>query len=124
MTHLAFVMLGAVIGATARYAMVGLLAATLPGAFPWGTLAVNLLGCLAGGLGFAVAENSGWAVGARVFFFVGILGSFTTFSSFGLETLRLFRGGETAEALAYVAASNLGGLALCGLGFWLGRNLT
>jgi CrcB protein len=123
MVHLAFVILGAAIGATARYLMIGWIAASVAGEFPWGTLAVNLSGCLIAGLGLALAECGGWSAGARIFFFVGILGSFTTFSSFGIETLRMIRGDALAEALAYVAASNLGGLIVCWAGFAVGRTL-
>lgn len=116
MNEILCVILGAALGAPARYLTVGWVSRAAPQAFPWGTLAVNLLGCLVIGAAWGLVERAPWAPAARAFFFVGILGSFTTFSSFGLETLQLFETGAWARALGYVAASNVGGFLLVWLG--------
>jgi CrcB protein len=89
-------------------------------AFPWGTLVVNVLGC------FALGALAGYEVrvGAmppalRMGLVVGFLGGFTTFSSFGLETVRLLHGGEAVRALVYVALSNVVGIGALALGLKL-----
>ncbi len=99
-------------GTVARYALQGVIQYRTGPAFPTGTLAVNLVGCfLLGG----VAEFSlnhlwvppDWRPGITVGFF----GAFTTFSSFGWETVRMLEDGEWGRALAYVSVSLLGGVA-------------
>jgi len=98
------VFLGGGIGAALRYGANQLALALLgPGGFPFGTLAVNFIGSIA--IGFAAAwlpEGQG-----RLFVATGLLGGFTTFSAFSLETVALWQRGEAAGALAYVAASVL-----------------
>lgn len=85
--------------------------------FPAGTLAVNLLGCLAIGLVAALVEERGALdPAARVFLLVGVLGGFTTFSTFGYETVALVRDGNLLLAGGNVAASLAAGLA----GVWAG----
>jgi CrcB protein len=78
-----------------------------PGRFPYATLAVNVLGCLL--IGFA-AEWCADREPARALFVVGILGGFTTFSSFGLDTVRLLSAGEVGKAVAYVLLTVAAGL--------------
>ncbi|GAB4269166.1 MAG: fluoride efflux transporter CrcB [Deferrisomatales bacterium] len=116
-----YVILGAACGASGRYLVAGWMSRAVPSAFPWGTLTVNLLGCLVIGLSWGVAERALWAPAFRTFLFIGVLGSFTTFSSFGLETLQLLRDGELARAVSYVLGSNLGGLAAVWLGLMAAR---
>jgi CrcB protein len=87
--------------------------------FPWGTLLVNVTGSFAIGLLAALATADGRAVvvgDARAFLVVGLLGGFTTFSAFSVETLRLAQAGEWGSAGANVAASVL----LCLLAVWIG----
>jgi CrcB protein len=85
--------------------------------FPYGTLAVNVLGCLVMGLLYVwLIERSGAGPTWRAGLLVGLLGGFTTFSSFSIETVNLFEGGEPARAALNVALS----VALCLLGTWLG----
>ncbi len=114
--------LGGAIGAAARFGVVSAWRAWSPdrpgeAAFPWGTLAVNLLGCAAIGLLAAClpayAERPAW----RVFWLVGVLGGFTTFSSFAHEVHELLAFGRAGAAVAYVAGSLLGGLALAWVGW-------
>jgi CrcB protein len=113
------VIFGATIGASARYILGGFIASRVRGGYPWGTLTINLTGCLLIGLLWGLSERSGWSPVLRSFVFIGILGSYTTFSSFGLETLQLLREGQTGACLAYLLASNIGGVALV----WLGLSL-
>lgn len=104
LTHGLLVGTGGFLGAVARYAVSGAVHRfTGFPAFPYGTLVVNLAGCAAIGL------LAGWVetrqvLGpeARLFLFIGVLGSFTTFSTFGYETLALLRDGATIRAAANV----------------------
>jgi CrcB protein len=114
-----WIAIGGALGSVARYACAELAARTWGEAFPWGTLAVNVIGSLVIGAFAALAGPGGrWPVApeARLFVMVGICGGFTTFSSFSLQTLNLFRSGETGLALGNVAAS----VGLCLLGVWAG----
>lgn len=85
--------------------------------WPWGTLAVNLLGCLLIGLLAGLAQRNGWGHPAcRLFMLTGVLGGFTTFSAFGLETTALLIQRQWLPALAYTSASLLLGLAAVAAG--------
>ncbi len=112
---------GGALGALLRYAVARGIIALLGSAFPWGTLAANLAGCLFIGALWAWSEETAFSAEARAFVFVGVLGAFTTFSTFGLESVALLRGGEIGLGLAYVVASNAGGLLLVYLGAVLAR---
>ena len=118
---LIFVALGGALGSVFRY----LLSAWTQSAsksvdFPYGTLTVNLMGCFVIGFLAQLAEARGvFTSQSRAFVFIGILGGFTTFSSFGNETINLLRDGETWNALANVGANVIFGLILV----WLGRTL-
>ncbi len=90
--------------------------------FPWGTLVVNLAGSFIIGLLAGFNEGGILSMNLRLFLFVGILGGFTTFSAFSLETLNLIRSGEIRYALINVAASNIFGLVLAFSGFFIGRH--
>ena len=86
--------------------------------FPFGTLAVNLCGCLVIGFLSQLAETRGvFSAEARTLIFIGVLGGFTTFSAFGNETINLWRDGESALATANIAAH----LVLCFGAVWLSR---
>jgi CrcB protein len=118
MTYL-WVALGGALGSVARYAVSIGAARWLGAAFPWGTLIVNAAGSFAIGLLAALVTADGRpALGndARAFVMIGILGGFTTFSSFSLETLNLARAGALGAAAANVGLS----LVLCLGGVWLG----
>ncbi len=109
---------GGFIGTACRYLLGGWVHAAVPFAtFPYGTLAVNVSGCFLIGLfGGLVEARQVLGPDARVFLLIGVLGGFTTFSSFAYETLALARDGETLRGLANVAVQ-----VVCGLGAaWLG----
>jgi len=120
-TKILLVGCGGFVGAVGRYLLSSLVREkTLQSVFPFSTLAVNVVGCFAIGLLLGLAEERGFfgtkEAQARLFLVTGILGSFTTFSTFAWDGLGLFRGGEAGVVVLYVAAS-------VGLGFaavWLG----
>lgn len=105
--------LGGCLGSIARYKLGGLiLHHTTDWRFPLGTFVVNVLGCLVAGLVAGLVERQDlFSADTRIFLFAGVLGGFTTFSAFGVDTVFLLRRGETALALVYVAASVACGLA-------------
>lgn len=116
------VAVGGALGSTARFAVGQSARALYPG-WPWGTWTVNVLGSLAIGVlmaWFLARPAPDWV---RIGLMTGVLGGFTTFSAFSLDTLELLRTAGVASALAYVAASLVFGLAACALGLWLGRLL-
>lgn len=127
----AIVFVGGGLGAACRY-LVAVLAFRVAGpGFPWGTLGVNLAGCLAIGViagltahrhaeGVSVAPFAGMDHAARALLVTGFLGGFTTFSSFGIETVDLLRLQQPGKAAAYVLLSVLIGLALAWGGWRLG----
>ncbi|HEY8186930.1 MAG TPA: fluoride efflux transporter CrcB [Pyrinomonadaceae bacterium] len=92
--------------------------------FPTGTLVVNLIGCFVGGLLFYVMfERYLVNPTVRTVVLIGLLGGFTTFSSFGLQTFTLLRDGEMGLALFNIALSNIGGLLMVWAGYSLARIL-
>jgi len=104
-----FAALGGALGALARWAIAEALPHS-PGAWPWSTLLVNLVGCLALGALLAVllARYPHWPW-LRPFLAVGVLGGFTTYSTFAMDVVRLTGSGHPVLAVAYVLASVLGG---------------
>lgn len=121
MQQLLAVMVGGVIGATLRF-FVAMLATHLGGeSFPWGTLTVNLIGSFMIGFLWALLAESSLDPAWRAFIFVGLLGSFTTFSSFTLDGLKLLELNKVSLALLYIGGSNLLGLLLVYLGVVAGR---
>jgi CrcB protein len=116
------VALGGAIGSALRYLVTVGTARAVGTGFPLGTLLVNLLGCLIAGLIFGLAqERAAFSPIVRVLLLTGFVGGFTTFSTFAVETVTLFRDGSWALALANFAANNLAGGALALAGIYLGR---
>lgn len=118
------VMVGGAIGAGARHLVGQVMLARLGPGFPWWTLSINIAGSLLMGLLIGWLARSGGSDTTRLFLGVGILGGFTTFSSFSLEFWVLFERGQTMQALAYVLASVLIGIAACGAGMLTMRQLS
>ncbi len=117
MTPVISVALGGALGAVGRY-LVGLIVA-----FPLGTLAVNVVGSFAIGIVWVVLAARGlqhWLP----FVMTGLLGGFTTFSAFSLDTLRLVEAGRMTAAGSYVLASVVLSLLGCALGLWLAKGMT
>lgn len=122
---LLLVLAGGALGSGARYLVATGLAARFGQAFPWGTLAVNIAGSFLIGAIATLADEAG-SIGpnGRVFLIVGVLGGFTTFSSFSLETLRLAEDQELGRAALNVAGSLALGFGAALLGIAVGRALT
>ena len=117
------VMIGGALGAGARHLLGGAVLARLGPGFPWGTLSINIVGSLLMGLLIGwLARSSGSEV-ARLFFGVGVLGGFTTFSAFSLDFWTLFERGQGAQAFAYVFASMVAAIIACGVGLWIMRQV-
>ena len=117
------VMVGGAIGAGARHLVGQILLARLGPGFPWWTLSVNIAGSLMMGLLIGWLARGGGSDTTRLFLGVGILGGFTTFSSFSLEFWTLFERGQVTQAAAYVLLSVIVGIAVCGLGMLAMRQL-
>jgi fluoride exporter len=112
---------GGFVGAVLRYWVSGFIQQLSNSSlFPFGTLAVNFLGCLVIGFLSQLAEDYGaFTVESRTLVFVGVLGGFTTFSTFGNETMNLLRDSQNLLAFA-----NIAGHLILGIGaVWLGRIL-
>lgn len=118
MKALLLVALGGALGSVARYKLSGLiLHHTIDWRFPAGTFAVNVIGCLVAGVLAGLAEKHELlSADARLLLFTGVLGGFTTFSAFGLETMFLLKRGEVGIAAANVAVSVAAGL----VALWIG----
>lgn len=114
---------GGAVGASARYA-VSLLTPTAPGAVPWPTLGVNVVGSFALGLLTAVLPEGEAGERLRLLVGVGALGGFTTFSTFSVEALALARGDQWIPAAGYVLGSVVTGLAAAAAGYAAGRALS
>jgi CrcB protein len=114
--------LGSALGGMSRYWCTGVMARLLGGTFPWGTLFVNVLGSLIIGFFATVTAPDGRLfveATTRQFVMIGILGGYTTFSSFSLQTLSLINDGEWLYA-----GLNIGGsLILCLLAVWIGHSI-
>jgi len=121
MKAILLVALGGAIGSVARFKLSGLiLHHAIDWRFPVGTFTVNVLGCLVAGVLAGLAEmHDMFAPETRLLLFTGLLGGFTTFSAFGLETMFLLKKGEVLIASANVLLSVAAGLAA----LWLGLTL-
>ncbi len=118
--HLVFVMLGGGLGSGARYA-IGIALGRVGSDFPWATFGVNVVGCLAFGGAFGFVQARGGAGSAwAVFLLAGVLGGFTTFSSFGFETITLLARDRIGTATLYALASLVVGLAAVWAGLRIG----
>ena len=125
MPHIFLVMAGGAIGAGLRFLAGGVALRALGPNYPWGTLMVNLLGGLAMGLlaGLLAARATAGDEAWRLFFGVGILGGFTTFSAFSLETALMVERGQFGVALGYALVSVIGSVAALFAGLAIARTV-
>lgn len=106
MREILVVGLGGFCGALGRYALSGWVQRLSGSTFPWGTWTVNVVGCLAIGILMGLADTRlALTPEVRVFLGIGLLGSMTTFSTFGYETVELLRGSQPGLALGNIAAN-------------------
>ena len=106
LTHLLIIGAGGAAGAIGRYLVVAMVTNTFGSRFPWGTLAVNLLGSFMLGVAFVIVlERLQGHAELRSLIMVGFLGAFTTFSTFSLEVFSLFNHGQVISALVYILMS-------------------
>ncbi|MEZ5561073.1 MAG: fluoride efflux transporter CrcB [Pseudomonadales bacterium] len=115
---LLWVALGGGLGAMLRFLVSTWL--FMPGRFPWGTLVINIAGSFAIGLLWGLGQQQTWFESwGRYLLVVGLLGGFTTFSAFSLETVGLVEGGRFAQAIAYVLVSAIACVAFA----WIGQRI-
>ncbi len=121
MSKFTLLAIGGITGTIARYLLGGYIYAVLGTSFPYGTLVVNLLGCLIVGFLAAFMENKFMLTpNLRLLLMIGFCGAFTTFSTFILETSNLIRSGETLKAFMNIIFSVIIGLIVFRIGVFLG----
>lgn len=118
------IFIGGGIGAVSRFALARWVNESVNVIFPLGTLAVNMIGCFVIGVAFGLFGEFAVPNNARAFVITGFLGGFTTFSSFGLETVNLIRAGEYAMAALNASLSVAVGFAFVGLGMLAARSIS
>jgi CrcB protein len=116
-----FVGIGSFLGGIFRYLLSQFIQTKFLSTFPFGTLSVNILGCLVIGFVFALSERTSLSPEWRLFLATGICGGFTTFSAFSSETFSMLRDGQLWYASAYVAASLILGILATFIGYSLPR---
>ncbi len=110
---------GSFIGGVIRYLLSLSIQTRFLSTFPYGTLGVNIIGCFAIGMVFALSERTSMSSEWRLFLATGICGGFTTFSAFSHETFGLLRDGQVWNASAYVLVSVVLGVAATFIGYAL-----
>ena len=121
MINVVYVAAGGAIGSVLRYAVSGGVHAWTGSTYPWGTFAANMAGSFLAGFLWRFFEELLIPQHMRPFLFIGLLGGFTTFSSYMLETLNLLRDGEWIAALANLALHNICGILIICAGFMLAQ---
>lgn len=119
-----FIGVAGLVATLLRYWLSGFVAREYGETFPWGTMTVNLIGCLVTGAVFFLTEER-FLVSptVRTVILIGLLGGFTTFSAYGLQTFALLRNGEFGLATLNVIMSNILGLLMVWIGYVLARVL-
>lgn len=112
---------GGFLGANLRYWLGGWIQGLAGAGFPWGTVAVNLTGSLVIGLFMGLFTQLDWNPNWRLFVALGVLGGYTTYSTFAYEALRLFAERRWWAGLAYVEATAVGAVGAAWLGLVLAR---
>lgn len=116
-----WVALGGAVGAVARWGVSQLALRFLGPSFPWGTLAVNVIGSFLLGVIAIVGDRAELSPGVRALLATGLMGAFTTFSTFSVETIRFVERGEWVMAGANVAGNGILSLVAAGLGLAVAR---
>lgn len=115
---------GSFIGGAMRFLLSTFMKNICAQGFPWGTLAVNLLGCFLFGIVFAIfSRNSSADNALYLLLTTGFCGGFTTFSTFANESVQMLQHGNTFGFVGYVAASVIAGFLLIALGYWIVKAL-
>ena len=107
---------GSFIGGVSRYLLSQWIQPKSLNAFPWGTLSVNLIGCLLIGIIFGLAEKGNISNEVRLFMATGVLGGFTTFSAFSNESVIMLHNGQSTNAFIYILISVIVGIMATILG--------
>lgn len=124
MPQLIAIAVGGAIGALLRHTVAAWVQSQSANQFPWGTITVNLVGCFVIGLLFQVFEQSNLTQTQRGFIFTGLLGAFTTFSTYGLDAVKLLQTGDLTGTAVKLLLSNGGGILLVFVGIAAGRALS
>ena len=121
MKQMLFIALGGSIGALARFGIAKFVNQVSGGVFPWGTMTVNFLGLFVMGFLYELFEKTLVPSEIRLFLTVGFLGALTTFSTYGMETITLFRNGQYGAAVLNIVLSNVIGIVLVVAGIFIAR---
>ena len=108
---------GSFIGGVLRYLLSQLVQTKFLSTFPFGTLTVNIIGCFLIGLVFGLTDKGNLTQEWRLFLATGVLGGFTTFSAFSIESLSLFRDGQFFYATVYISSTVVVGIIVTFIGF-------
>jgi CrcB protein len=115
MSRIILIGVAGLIGTVLRYGLAAFVSRQSGETFPWGTLVVNIVGCLIAGAVFHLTEASNATL--RTVILVGLLGGFTTFSAYGLQTFTLIKDGAIGLATLNVVVSNVVGLVMVWIGY-------
>ena len=118
MYKLFLIALGGGIGSVLRFLVSSSIHNWFDKVFFWGTISVNIIGSFLIGIAWAFFEQHYEQDNLRFFIMIGLLGGFTTFSSFSLETISLFKNGDIKMAISYILISNIGGIATAFLSYY------
>ena len=112
---------GGSIGAVARYLFYVFYDKTVSGSFPWATITVNLIGSFLIGFLWGTFDRYYLSPGVRLFIFVGLLGSFTTFSTFAFDIFSMSKEGNVRMIITYILTTNIIGISLAFAGYYLSK---
>ncbi|MFA8450770.1 MAG: fluoride efflux transporter CrcB [Bacteroidales bacterium] len=121
---LLYLVCGGAIGTILRYCVYLLYEKRNFQGFPYATITVNLIGSLIIGIAFGILQKTNMPINLKIFLFVGILGSFTTFSTYAIDALQLILSNQNKTAIVYILASNIFGLLLAYGGYIAGSSFT
>lgn len=123
MIGILLIAIGGALGSVLRFGVITLTYKFVNIHFPWGTIFANLIGCFVIGVIWAVLDTFEEPKNLKLFLVTGLLGGFTTFSSFALENFNMFRAGEIKLVVANVLISNIVGIFLVFVGYYLTKFL-